>query len=119
MTTFFTFSSACWLALVYGTNFKSSGVNPKSQYKKLSKVQILFLFLGVLSLVIALPVSISRGLLANYGIVIITTILILIATQTRILSLVSGIILIYLLSIAALNVPLVKKLLMLLLLDGN
>ena len=46
--------------------------------------------------------------MANYAIVFVSTMIISIVTRTRILSLIYGLIVVYFLSLAALNVPLVK-----------
>lgn len=107
VTTFFTFSAACLLAVVYGSTSKVVIKNHNHNHKPL--IKRLVVFLGILSLIVALPVSISRSLMANYGIVLITTLLILITTKTKILSLIYGLFLVYLISILTLNVPVVRE----------
>ena len=82
--------------------------NQKQDYLESTNLKRFALFLGVLSLVVALPVSISRGLMANYAMIVIVTTLVLIITRTKIVSLIFGIFIVYTISIVALNVPLVK-----------
>ena len=109
VTTYFTFSAASLMAVVYGSNLETVNRNQNNHHIKSKLLPRLILFLGLISLVIALPVSISRSLMANYAIVLIVSLIILITTKTKILSLISGLILAYLISVLALNVPFVKE----------
>ena len=107
---FFTFSAASLLAVVYGLASATSANEPITKYRNQSIIgKRVTLFFGVLSLIIALPVSISRSLMVSYAIVFIVTVLILISTKEKIASLITTFIIVYLLATAALNIPLVKE----------
>ena len=65
--------------------------------------------MSILSLVVALPVSISRGLLANYAVIFATTIAVLIFTRSKINSLIAGLFVVYLIATMALRIPVVQE----------
>ena len=75
---FFTFSAAALMSIVYDSNTKA--YNNNNQY---SKYRLISLLLVVISLIVALPVSISRSLMAGYAVVVIFTAGTLIATKNR------------------------------------
>lgn len=110
VTNFFTFSAASLMAIVYGTSSTNSHqikLNPeKNKFKSLKNIVIVF---AILSLVVALPVSISRGLLANYAVVLATTIVVLIFTRSKINSLFVGLFVVYFIATMALRIPVVQE----------
>ena len=110
VTTFFTFSAASLMAIVYGTSSRKSPqitLTPeKTKFRNLKKIVII---LSILSLVVALPVSISRGLLANYAVIFATTIAVLIFTRSKINSLIAGLFVVYLIATMALRIPVVQE----------
>ncbi len=110
VTIFFTLATGSLMSIIYGMpdieDNKDNQVKERI-WKKLGKK--LIIFLGITSIVVALPVSISRGLMANYGTVLIFTTVILLFTQTNIKSLLAGIISVLIISNLALNIPIVKE----------
>ncbi|WP_186493472.1 hypothetical protein [Synechococcus sp. A15-62] len=110
VTTFFTFSAASLMAVVYGT---SSANSPKiklnSNKNKYNGLKSLVIILAIISLVVALPVSISRGLLANYAVVFAATIMVLIFTRSKINSLIVGLFVVYFIATMVLRIPVVQE----------
>ena len=78
VVSFYSLAAASLFTLLYGTSIRLRGR--------------LFCALAAIALVVALPVSISRSLLAGYLMVLVALIVSLVLTRTRILPLISGLV---------------------------
>jgi len=75
---FFTLAAACLFLVLYGTQIRHRGR--------------LFCAVAGIALVVALPVSISRSLLAGYLLLLTTTFAALVLSRTRVVPLISGVV---------------------------
>ena len=110
VTTFFTLATGSLMAIIYGMpKMREEKGKQESENIWVKSIKRLAIFLGITASIIALPVSISRGLMANYAIVLICTVVTLLVTRSNIKSLLIGLGIVIIISNLALNIPIVKE----------